>query len=144
MKCTHMFKRTSLIIFVTILVVFNTVFNSFVSCCETREELFFGNDERAGCICCNNTEKQIFLTNHSSVKIQTTIDDCNSCVCIPYATTSDNYFVFIKRTILSFHFSPVVLAASFVENKVTAKHHNFSPEITDQKTECLSTVVLLI
>ena len=139
-----MFKRTSLIILVTFLVIFNSVLNSFVSCCEAGEELFVNNDEKGCCICCNNTADQTFLTNHSSGKIQTTIDDCNSCPCIPYATTADNYFVFIKRTVLSFHFSPVVLAAFFVENKVTAKPHNFSPEITGQKTECLSTVVLLI
>ena len=139
-----MFKRTSLIILVTFLVIFNTLLNSFVSCCEAGEELFVNNYEKGYCICCNNPADQTFFTNHSSGKIQTTTDDCNSCVCIPYATTSDNYFVFIKRTVLSFHLSPVVLAASFAENKVTTKPHNFSPEITDQKTACLSTVVLLI
>ena len=102
------------------------------------------NDAQGYCICCNNTAEENFFSSHPSGKIEATIDESDSCACFPYVTTSDNYFVFIKRTILSFHFSPVVLAASFVENKVTSKHHNFSPEITGQKAECLSTVVLLI
>jgi hypothetical protein len=139
-----MVKRTSLIILVTFLVIGNTVLNSFVSCCEAKEELFVNNDEQGCCICCNTSVDKTFLTSRSSGKSQATSDDCNSCVCIPYATTSDNYFVFIKRSILSFHFSPIVLSASIVENKVTGKHHNFFPQIIDQKTECLSTCVLLI
>ena len=139
-----MFRRTSLIILVTFLVIFNSVLNSFVSCCEAGEELFLNNDEQGCCICCNNAVAKTFFYNYSSGKIQAPIDVCDSCVCIPYVTKSENYFVFIKRTILSFHFSPIVLAASFVENKVTTKFHHYSPEIIDQKTEYLSTVVLLI
>ena len=139
-----MYKRTSLIILVTLLVIANTVLNSFVSCCEAGEELFVNGGEQGCCICCNNTVDNTFLTNTSSEKSQATVDDCYACVCIPYATTSDNYFVFIKRTILAFHFSPIVLAASFVYNNAASKHHNFPPETIAQKTEHLSTVVLLI
>ena len=144
MKFIHTRNRTSLVIFVTFLGIFNTVLNSFVTCCEAGEEPFVNNDEEGCCICCNNTVDNTFLTNHSSGKPQATIDECDSCVCIPYASTSDNYFVFIKRTILSFLFSPIVPAASFVENNVPTKHHNFSPAIVDRTTECLSTVVLLM
>jgi hypothetical protein len=139
-----MFKRTSLIILVTFLVIFNTVLNSFASCCETREERFLNNDEQGCCICCNNNFDQTFLTNHSSGKSKASIDDCDSCVCLPYASTSDNYFVFTKRIFLPFHFSPIPPAVTFVENKVTAKHHVFFPARVDQKTECLTTVVLLM
>jgi hypothetical protein len=115
-----------------------------VACCEAGEELFFNYDEQECCTCCTTTLDKTSLTNRSSEKFQATSDDCHSCVCIPYATTSDNYFVFIKRTTLSFHFTPIVLAASSVENKVTTKHSIFSPETIDKKTECLSTVVLLM
>jgi len=139
-----MFKRTSLIIFVTFLVIFNTVLNSYVSCCETREERFLNNDEQGCCICCSNAVDNTFLTNPSLGKSQATIDDGDSCVCIPYASTSESYFVFTKRSFLPFHFSPFAPTAAFVENKVTTKQLVFFPTRVDQKTVCLSTVVLLI
>lgn len=144
MTFLHMPRRTSLIIFVTCLVVFNTVLNSFVSCCETGEDLFLNNDEKACCTCCNNRVDRTFPANHSLGKTQATVDDCDSCVCLPYATTSDNYFVFIKRTSLPFHFAHSVLATASVQNNETTKHHVFSPTIVNQKTDCLSTVVLLM
>jgi hypothetical protein len=144
MKFTRMFKRTSLIIFVTFLVVFNTVLNSFFSCCEAREEPFFDNDEHACCICCNNTEDQTFFTNHSSGKTQAKTDDYDSCVCFPNVSRSDNYFVFIKYTSLPFHFSPSVLTTAFAEKNLPIRNYIFFPTIVDQKNEYLSTVVLLI
>jgi hypothetical protein len=121
MKFLHIMKRTSLIIFVTVLLIFNTVLNSFVSCCETKEELFLNNDDQACCVCCSDTVNKTSLINHSSGKTQTTIDDCNSCACISYINTSDKYFVFATTT-----------------------NHVFSPTLVKQKTDCLSTVVLLI
>jgi hypothetical protein len=139
-----MFRRTSLIILVTFLVLFNTLLNSFVSCCETREELFFGNAGQSGCICCNNTVDQPFLTNHSSGKTQAEIDDCDSCVCTPYVSTSDNYFVFIKRTSLPFHFSPGFLSTAFVEKNLPVRNDFFFATVTNQRNECLLAVVLLI
>ena len=144
MKFMRIIKGTSLIISVMFLLIFNIIFASFVSCCETKEELFLNNDEHACCTCCNKTVDKTLITNHASVKTQTTVDDCDSCVCITYASTSASYFVFTKRTILPFHFSPIAPDATFVETMVTAEHHSSSPTIVYQKTECLSTVVLLM
>jgi len=144
MKCTRMFKRTSLIILVTFLVMFNTVLNSFVSCCETGEELFLNNDDKTCCVCCAGTVDKPSLANHWIGKTQTTIDDCDSCVCIPYINTSDKYFVFNKRTTSPFYSIPVPLTTAFVEKNATTKYPVFSPAIVNQKAECLSTVILLI
>ena len=144
MKFLHILKRTSLILCVTLLVICNTVLNSFVSCCETGKELFLNNDDQSCCVCCADTVNKTSLANHSLGKTPTTIDDCDSCVCIPYATTSDNYFVFIKRTILPFHFSSIAPATAFVSVNMTTNHHVFFPTLVNQKTQCLSTTVLLI
>lgn len=139
-----MFKSTALIIFVTFLVVFNIVLNSFASCCESDKELFFNSEERGCCICCTAPVDKTFLANRSSGISPATIKNGNACLCMPYASISDNYFVFNKRTILTFLFSPAVLAVSFVVHAVNAKYHTFSPRIVDQMTESLSTVVLLV
>ena len=144
MKFLHILKRTSLILFVTLLVICNTVLNSFVSCCETGEELFLNNDDQSCCVCCADTVNKTSLANHSLGKTPTTIDDCDSCVCIPYIKTSDTYFVFNKRTISPVYFLPVSLTTAFVKKNATTKHHVFSPALVNQKAECLSTVVLLI
>jgi hypothetical protein len=139
MNFLHMLKRTSVILCVTFLVIFNTVFNSFVSCCETGEELFVNNGEQACCTCCASKVNDTSLTSH-----WTTIDDCTSCVCIPYINNSDTFCIFTKRTPSPFNSPPVLLNTDFVETNVTKKHPVFSPAIVNQKTECLSTVVLLI
>ena len=144
MNFLHMLKRTSFILFVTFLVIFNTVFNSFVSCCDAEEDLFLNKDEQTCCVCCTNTVNETSLTKHWIGKPQTTIDDCTSCVCIPYINNSDTFCIFTKRTPSPFNLSPLFLNIAFVENKVTTKHHVFSSTIVNQKTECLSTVVLLI
>jgi len=144
MNFMYMLKRTSFILFVTFLVIFNSVFNSFVSCCETGEELFMNNGEQTCCTCCTSKVNDTSLANHWIGKPQTTIDDCTSCVCIPYINTSDKYFVFIKRTISPFYFLPVALTTAFVKKNVTTKNHVFFPTLVNQKTESLSTVILLI
>jgi len=144
MDFVYMLKRTSFILFVTFLVIFNTVFNSFVSCCETGEELFVNSDEKACCVCCTNKVNDTSLANHWIGEPQTTIDDCTSCVCIPYINNSDTFCIFTKRTLSPFNFPPLFLNTAFVEKNVTTKYHVFFPAIVNQKTECLSTVVLLI
>jgi len=140
----HTFKGTSLTVFVMFLLIFNIVLNSFVSCCETKEEFFLNNDDHECCTCCNKTVDKTLVPNYASGKTQTTADDGDSCVCIPYASTSDSYFVFTKRTIAPFHFFSTAPATCFVESGVITKHHSSSPTIVNQETACLSTVVLLI
>ncbi len=144
MNCMYMLKRTSFILFVTFLVICNTVFNSFVSCCDAGEELFMNNGEQTCCTCCTSKVNDTSLSNHWIGKPQTTIDDCTSCVCIPYINNSDTFCIFTKRTPSPFNLSPLFLNIAFVENKVTTKHHVFFPTLVNQKTECLWTVVLLI
>ena len=144
MNFLHMLKRTSFILFVTFLVIFNIVFNSFVSCCETGEELFMNNGEQTCCTCCTSKVNDTSLANHWIGKPQTTIDDCTSCVCIPYINNSDTFCIFTKRTLSPVNLSSLFLKTDFVETNVTTKHHVFSSTIVKQKTECLSTVVLLI
>ena len=143
-KSTHMFKRTPLIIFVTFLVLFNTLLNSFATCCESDKELLFNSEERGCCTCCNTAADTTFRANPSSGTSALPTDDCHTCLCIPYASTSDNYFVLNKHTILAFLFSPALLAVSLVENNAHTPYHTFSPTVVDQMTECLSTVVLLV
>jgi len=99
MHFMYMLKRTSLILFVTFLVMFNTVFNSFVSCCDAAEDLFLNNDEKTCCVCCTNKVNETSLTKHWIGKPQTTIDDCNACLCIPYINNADTFCFFTKRTL---------------------------------------------
>ena len=143
-KFLHIMKKTSLIIFVTFLLIGNTVITSFVSCCETKEVLFLNSDDHPCCVCCSDTVNKTSLTNHWIGETETTIDDCDFCVCIPYINTSDKYFVFINRTISPFYFLPVALTTAFVKKNATTKNHVFFPTLVNQKTESLSTVILLI
>ena len=144
MNFMYMLKRTSLILFVTFLVMFNTVFNSFVSCCDASEDLFLNNDEQTCCVCCTNKVNETSLTKHWIGEPQTNIDDCNACLCIPYINNSDTFCIFTKRTLSPFNPPPVFLNTAIVEKHVTTKHHVFSSTLVNQKTEFLSTVVLLI
>lgn len=138
-------KRTSLPITVAFLII-NSVFTPFLSCCERGEELFPKHDVQSCCICCNNAQSsanKTFFTTPARGKTQTNIDDCDSCFCISYASNADNYFISIKRTIAPFHFLRCALTTPSADN-VHIKHSVFSPTVINQKSDCLSTVVLLI
>ena len=140
-----MLKRSSLLIFVTILLLSHILLNSFALCCSAGEEFMVNKHEQGCCICCTPTEDKPFFSNQASGRMQPAIDDCNFCACILSVTASDNYFVFVKRIpLLSLHFSPLFRAASFVDNNVTTQHPAFTPAIIGQTAECLSSVVLLI